>query len=171
MLTLSTATAAAVAAPSTAPRYLMLIESTPALRLTNGATCTWGGHTWTASAFFVDSIEALPSGGTRGTLQFLNHDLAFGALVLTGAADLPVTIWAVYGDGPHAADDPVLELTGAIDEAEIVGVTRVRMTIEATASEYSHLPRHRVAPPVFNHLPPAGTTFTWGGETYELVSR
>jgi hypothetical protein len=107
-------------------------------------------------------------GKQTGSLDLINTDLAYSALVLNeGVADRGVRIWKFYGDNP-ATLDPVSVFDGVADEADI-GPDAVHITLVGQNNKTLYAPRRFIGPGTgFNHLCPAGTKITWGGQTYIL---
>ena len=165
---LSSHLSTSVAAISTQPRYLVELGT---LRLTDGNTTTWNGHTWTSYPGMIVSFgEAGLSGQQSGSLVFPNHDLAISALVFSGdAADLPVSIWGVYGDGPHGVNDAALLATSFLDGASLVG-NQAELQFGGASADGQTFPKLRVLPPTFKYLLPAGTEIWVGGIVIRIES-
>lgn len=164
--TLSTHVAGAVAAPVTEPWHLVQVG---ALRLTDGPTTLWQGHWWQSlPGLEVAGIRADGSGLTRATLRIPNHGgLGAGLLFAAGGEDTPVTVWQVYGPGPHADTDAEILAEAVLDGGEAEGEW-AEIALASADADSREMPRWRVAPPVFNHLPPAGTRIEWAGEVLIL---
>ena len=164
--TLSIVTAAGTSAAMTEPWWLVEIV---ALRLTDGPTTMWDGQTYQAlPGLEVASLSIDAGGFARGTLRLPDHNGAgTGLLLSAGDDDVIVRLWQTTGPGPHAADDPVL-----IAECVLDGGTSdngwADLALASADDDNREQPRWRVAPPVFNHLPPAGTRIEWGGEVLIL---
>ena len=111
---LSTHVADAVSAPVTEPWHLVRIGSD--VRVTDGPTTTWGGETWQAlPGLEVTGLSADGSGLTRATLRVPSHTGLGLGLLFAGVDDTPVTVWLVYGPGPHGEDDAALLGEAVID--------------------------------------------------------
>jgi hypothetical protein len=119
MRTLTGPTDAATQLTITQPGWLVELGFATLLRLSSRNDQSWGGYTWTGSRIKrLSGLSADGSGGQSGTLELINTDLAYSALVLgEGAADKTVRVWKFYGDNP-ASDDPVAVFDGVIDTAE-----------------------------------------------------
>lgn len=162
MRTLTTATQTATEQTITAPAFLVEIVWGTIIRLSSRADQSWGGNSWTGGR--LGRVQV----GEAGSIELINSDLAYSALVLNeGAADIGCRIWKFYGDNP-AEDDPVLVFDGVTDGADI-GPDRVRLTLARQSARTLFSPRRFIGPMTgFNHLRPAGSKATWGGQTYIL---
>ncbi|AUN95870.1 hypothetical protein [Pseudazoarcus pumilus] len=164
--TLSTATAAGTSTATTEPWWLVELDT---LRLTDGPTTTWDGLAFQSlPGLEVTGLTIDASGFARGTLRLPDHNgTGTGLLLAAGDEDLPVRIWQVTGAGPHAPEDPVL-----IAECVLDGGTSddgwAELALAPADADNREQPRWRVAPPIFNHLPAAGTRIEWGGEVLIL---
>ena len=162
MRTLSEATEASTEALTTKPGWLVeLFWATP-LRLSSRGNISWRDRSWVP-----DTLVAV-STGEGGYIELANSNLAYSALVMNeGVADVGCQIWKFYGDAP-GADDPVLIFDGVLDRAEI-NHKAVKITLAQESSRTKMAPRHRIdASGGFNHLRPAGTRISWGGQVYVL---
>lgn len=162
MRALSTATATATAATITTPAYLVEIAWSSIVRLSSRGDQSWGGLAWTGGR--LGKVD----GRDGGSVEVINSDLAYSALVLNeGIADVGVRVWAFYGDNP-AASDPVLVFDGVGDGADI-GADRVKISLASDGARTLYSPRRFVGPSIgLNHLRPAGTRISFGGEVYTL---
>ena len=151
--------AASIALATTEPWHLVQAGD---LRLTDGPTTTWAGSTWLAYPGLVVEGEGMDgSGQSSGVVRLPNHDGAISGLVFAGGAtDIPLRVWTVYGDGPHALTDAVLLTDGLLDGASIVGVN-AELEYTGIGGDARLLPRLRVSPPTFNFLPAEGTVLRW----------
>lgn len=148
------ATATAAAEDITAPILLVRMGFDVPARITTGATVNWsaGGGTFSEASF-----EFQP--GEEPVLSIFNENIALGVSVLTdGTAGRELKVWGAYrasGAGSSLAGytEPVLIFSGEMGEAEIGDVVVIR------GHRWGPLfsPRRYVAPPLFNHLPQAGT--------------
>jgi hypothetical protein len=161
MKTLTAPTLAEVANTATTPAYLVEMVYSSVLRLSSRGDQSWSGYAWTGGR--LGKIAVAES----GTIDIINSDLAYSALVLNeGAADIGCRVWKFYGDNP-AAGDPTLVFDGVIDGADI-GASAVRMSLSSRNRTY-YSPRRFIGVATgFNHLSPAGTRVTWGGQTMSL---
>lgn len=87
----------AIARAGTAPGWLIEIATTPRLRYSTRGTLDYGGYTWTGGATLDGAGASGLDSGAR--LGLPNTDNAASALALTELVrDVPVTVWAYYGD-------------------------------------------------------------------------
>ncbi len=167
MRTLTPAQIADTAATATAPGYLIELNFPTVLRLSSRQDQSWGGYTWTGGRIArISGIASDGRGEQRATLDLINTDLTYSALVLAdGVADTGCRIWTFYGDNP---DDATLVLDGVLDAAEI-GMDRVSINVVGQNIRTATFPRRRIGRGIgINQLRPAGTKVTWGGQTYIL---
>lgn len=162
MKTLTLATQGATEQPITTPGFLVEIAWPTIVRLSSRAAVSWGGQAWLSGR--LGKVQAKDG----GTLELMNGDNAYSALVLNdGAADIGVRVWTFYTDTP-AEDDPVLVFQGVADGADLAQ-DRVRLTLAAENARTLFSPRRFINRAAgFNHLRPAGTKITWGGQTITL---
>lgn len=166
---LTAATIAETEKTVTTPAYLVEIGFSTILRLSSRNDQSWSGYTWTGGRLGrVSGLNWDGKGQQNGEIAIVNSDLAYSALVLNeGVADRRVRIWKFYGDNP-ATLDPVAVFDGVADEASI-GPDAVRLTLVGENTRTLYAPRRFIGPATgFSHLCPAGTKFTWGGQTYIL---
>lgn len=145
----------------TTPAYFVQVDFTTTLRLSSRGDQVWNGYTWTGGR-----LGKVQAGSTGGQLELLNSDLLSGALVLNeGIADRAIRVWSFDGDNPLSA---VMIFAGVGDKAEI-GADRVRITLVTENRRTLYSPRRFVNSVTgFNHLLPAGTKVSWGGQTLIL---
>lgn len=162
MKTLSTNTQTDVTAVITTPAYLVELAYSSPVRLSSRGAQSWGGIIWIGGNLGKLSI------GDSGSIELLNTDLAYSALILNeGAADIGCRVWKFYRDNP-ASNDPVLIFDGVTDGASI-DKDRVRVKISQENSRTLYSPRRFIGPSSgFNHLRPAGSRITWNGQTFVL---
>lgn len=146
----------------TTPGWLVEIVWSTILRLSSRGDQAWAGYSWIGGRLGEVKI------GQSGSLDIINSDLAYSALVLNeGAADIGCRVWKFYADNP-GDDDPVLMFDGVLDGADIAG-DKVRLALAQDNSRTLYSPRRFIGPGTgFNHLRPAGSRFTWGGQTITL---
>ncbi len=169
MRALSSSTQAETEKTVTTPAFLVEIAFSTILRLSTRGDQSWNGYAWTGGR--VGKISGLQwdgQGRQSGGIELINSDLAYSALVLNeGVADRGVKIWKFYGDNP-ALDDPVAVFDGVADDATI-GPDAVRIGLVGERASTLYAPRRFIGPATgFNHLSPAGTRLSWGGENYTL---
>nr|SPS06208.1 protein of unknown function [Candidatus Nitrotoga fabula] len=145
----------------TTPAYFVEIAFSTVLRLSSRGDQLWNGYTWTGGR-----LGKVQAGNTGGQIELMNSDLLSGALVLTeGIADRAIRVWTFEGDNPGSA---VMIFAGVGDKAEI-RADRVRITLVTENRRTLYSPRRFVgAVSGFNHLLPAGTKVSWGGQTLIL---
>ena len=185
MKTISSATTTALAQPITAPGYLIRLDF-PAITAMSLSASTqyystlsdisWddtpggGGtvHTWTGTDASVSGLSQDGGGSANAQLTLGNTDYAIGAAVLLrGAADIPVNLWAVYSTTP-AQPDPVQVFSGVTDGADIA-LDKVTFTLVAQNNNTMQAPRVFIKKDSgFNFLQPEGTKVVWGNEIFEL---
>ena len=169
--TLTSKVDTAIAQTITRPRLLIEIGWSATVRLSTAEAVTWNGYTWAQSGARVERIGS--TGGTNAalTLSLPNHSAAYGAIALSeGLADIPVSIWALYGASPFVAADGVKLFDGQMNGGSI---TLERVTINCIAMRAATMfaPRLSLQPPVCNHLLPTGAVLSWNGDTYILERR
>lgn len=169
MRTLSAPTDTATQATITTPAYFVRLGFSTVVRLSSRGDQSWDSQTWTGGRLGkIGGLSWDGKGGQRGTLEIINTDIVYSALVLNeGVADRTAEIWKFYGDNP-ALSDPVKVFDGVMDEADI-GADFVRITLIGENARTLYSPRRFIGPATgFNHLSPAGRKITWGGQPIEL---
>ena len=76
-----------------------------------------------------------------------------------------------YGILSTEAGDPILLLDGIMTAAEQSGDGQISVSVVHAAQVNRWAPRHRLLPPVCNHLPAPGSTITWGGGSFTIEAR
>jgi hypothetical protein len=156
-------------APVRTPGYLVELLFSVPLRLSTRGDQSWNGYTWTGGR--IGKISGLASDGRgeqKGRIELINSDLAYGALVLNeGWADRGCRVWEFYGNNPA---DARLVLDGVGDVAEINPDSgRVSLSVVGESLRTAQFPGRVIGRATgFNHLKPAGSKLTWGGQTYIL---
>ena len=147
------------------PFWLVYIGFGTPLRYSSGATVTWNSLTWTAQ----DLVVTVAPDKNTGTLRIQNTDYVFGGLVLTnGIADVPITIYQLYGDAPYAVADAEV-LFGGVGSPARPGLRWVVVGLELAPTAGMFSPRVRCTREIgFHHLPPDGMTVSLNGENYTL---
>lgn len=166
MRALTTAQSTATTGPATAPRYLVRIDlTTGTVYWTTGPRCVWSDAVWSAGGIEVRGLSS------RGcAIRVPNHDNAASALVLGDTNDVreaPVSVWAVSGPEPYAADDPQLLFVGAIDGTEIDDWVTLSCVPEGDAVGYS--PRVSLGMFLAEDATPPGTKIRWDNTVLILV--
>ena len=156
----------------TEPLFLIeLFFNSVTLRYSTRQTVTYNGNQYMGnSGAQVNGINALPGGGMQADIELTNFDRTISALVLNEKIQyVGVKIRKGYGSGATLAADVVMpRFIGVISEIPSIGETVViRCRADNINTQFS--PRTLIGPPVFNHIPKAGTIITWGGESYELT--
>lgn len=159
--TLATSLVTDTAKRITSPGYLVELDFSTPLRLSTRGDQSYDGKIWTAGRLGEVKVSA-----DGGQIEIMNGDLAASALILNeGATDRAISIWKFYADNPA---DVVQVFAGVCDSSEI-GPDRVRIRLVAENRRTLYSPRRFIGQATgFNHLLPAGTRITWGGETYVL---
>jgi hypothetical protein len=155
---------------STTPAFLVEMDFSTTLRLSSRGDQAWNGYTWTGGRLFsVSGLKWDGKGQQSGALAIINSDLAYSALILNeGVADRRIRIWKFYGDNP-AASDPVEVFYGVGDESDLSDPDMVRISLVGDNTGTINAPVRFIGPGTgFNHITPAGTRITWGGQTYTL---
>jgi len=163
MRTLDANTLAAVGADVTRPVYLVRLGFNVITRLTTGETVNWSaeGGTFTAASF-----EVAPG----PEISIFNENKAFGVTVLTdGTAGREMRIWQAYRASGATSSlpghtEPELLFVGLMGPA-VIGA---KVVITGKRIETQYTPRQYVAPPLFNHLPKAGTVIEMPGQKVVL---
>jgi len=169
MITLTAATEAETQKSITTPAYFVQIDFSSVIRLSSRGDQSWNGEAWAGGRLGKISGLSWDGKGTQsGSMEIINTDLAYSSLVLNeGVADRTVKIWKFYGDTPATAD-PVAVFDGVADEADI-DADRVRILLSSSKTKTLHAPRRFIgAATGFNHLAPAGTRISWGGQVFVL---
>ncbi|MFA7278906.1 MAG: hypothetical protein WC100_02315 [Sterolibacterium sp.] len=170
MKTLSAATIAEAALTVTRPGYLIQIGYSTALHYSTLGTISWNSLTWTGADVKVTGVSQDGKGAAAAGLSVGNTDGAMGAIVLSeGAADIAVSIWAVYA-GATASGDPVQVFGGVTDGAQI-DLDKVVFSLSPQGNDTLYAPRMFINQlNGFNWLKPGGSIIQWGSETYTLPS-
>lgn len=157
--TLTTATAQTV----TQPGYLVELNFSTVLRLSTRGDQSWNSLPWTGGR--LGKVRVTDGGGT---VDVINTDLAAGALALNeGVADMPIRVWAFHTDNPDLAD--VVPVFYGVGDGVEIGDDAIRIRLAADGRRTSYTPRRFVnAAAGFNHLLPAGSRISWGGEVFIL---
>ena len=157
----------------TQPGYLVLLGYSTPLYLSTLGDITWtppGGssHTWKGTDAKVPGLSQDGKGSSSASLVLGNTDGAIGVLVLTeGAADIEVSIWAVYA-GATASGDPVQVFGGVMDGADIAA-DKVTFVLVPQGNQTLESPRFFISQVNgFNWLKPADSVIHWGTGTYTL---
>lgn len=169
MKTLTSALLTELGLASTRPGYLISLGYSTTLRLSTIGNITWNSLDWIGEGVSVRVSNVLQNGQGANTcmLELGNTDLVYGALVLLeGAADIPVTIYAVYA-GASAVADVVQVFSGVTDGANISD-TKVSLTLVSQNNSTLYSPRVFINKPKFNFLQPPNTKVVFGSETFIL---
>ena len=144
----------------TRPTFLLQLDYPSPSYLSSAGTLTVLSQTWTRTAMQIKSITE-----DRLSIDIDNTDLAQSALILNNTIDgLPVTLYVAYSDAP--TDDEVITIwTGNITGAPAINLQSVTYEASGMDEGNSFMPRYRMTPPYFNHMPAAGSTLVWGDNT------
>lgn len=171
MRTLTASTTTEIEKTGTTPRFLVELGTTPITRHSTRETLTYDGQTWTGFDIHVDSIDIDKNGGQSASLRVSRHNNAMAALLFDGSAEMTCRIWMLYGDGPTWAPADGNQLfDGVVDGLEING-NYIAITAIDLMSKTEFAPRITLAPPLANHLPPAGKKIRIGPVVYVLEPR
>lgn len=163
--TLNAAALTAVAAPVTAPGYLVAITSTynEVLRYSTRGTLTYNSATW------VGGARVMRQSPTDWSLSLPNTDNAASALVLSDDLErATVSVWSYLANA--SPPQAVLLFSGYVNQVLRVTAQQVDIGLAAVSLGRSWLPDVILAPPLLRHMPPPGTAITWGGKVYYLES-
>lgn len=163
----STGTAAEIVKTITQPHNLVKIAYDTPLYYCSSGDVTWDGQVWAGQDITLSNLN--PDKGT-GTLIIGDVSGVFGALVLQyGIADVPITIWRLYGAGPWATGDEELLFAGVGGGVDWRPKKSVKIDLQPAANRMMFSPRIVIAASLgLNHLPVEGQAITWEGETYIL---
>lgn len=169
MRTLTANQLSEVAKASTAPVYLIWIDVGTGLRFSTRQSVTWDGNSYSGGVARLTNLDLRPIRSTI-TLVAANHDNAVSALVLGNyVGDQAAKVWAVYGTGASIATaDPVLIFDGVVERVPKGDRREVEIILSDASSSGYNTPKHVIAPPLCNHIPPQGTVITWGGESFSI---
>ncbi|PUB82372.1 MAG: hypothetical protein DBP02_15070 [gamma proteobacterium symbiont of Ctena orbiculata] len=171
MRNLSATVSTAVAQDSTTPVYLVELGYAPAIRLSTVGDVSWNGQNWIDSGVEVRSIRQTKGGGQTASLRLLNHDNAYGALVLgNGIRDIPVDIYQLYGSDPYAVDDAEHLFSGVISGVPSID-DYVTMTLVSDGVLTARTPRVQLSSFLGEDMPIPGTRILWNGDSLVLESR
>lgn len=168
---LSAVVSSSVVQAGTVPIYLVSLGYTPIIRLSTNGTRVWNGQTWSDSGVKVSQLRRTSGGGQAGSIQLPNHDNGFGAIVLgAGIRDIPVDIYQVYGDAPHAAADAEHLFSGHIDAVPSID-DFVSMSLISAGAVVQRTPRITLATFLGSSMPVPGTRIVWAGDVLVLESQ
>jgi len=170
MKTLTTALIAELNLTVTRPGYLIELGYSPTLRMSTLSDLSWNGQTWIGWDAKVSGVSLDGKGVNKATLTLGNTDTTISAVVLgVGAADIPVSIWAIYA-GATALGDAVQVFSGVMDGCTI-DADKVRFTLSPQGTQTLESPRVFISNLTgFNWLKPAGSVVTVGTDNFALKS-
>ncbi len=147
----------------TTPAYFIELQWPIPIRLATRGPQTWDGKEWVGGR--VKNLTL----GESGVIELVNTDLAYSAMILLyGATDVPCKIWKYYDDNPSATD-PHLLFDGATSGSPEITVDTAKIKLVRFSTRTMYSPRRFIGPTTgFSRLKPAGSTITWGGQTYVL---
>ncbi|MGV6858448.1 MAG: hypothetical protein ACWA5X_05690 [bacterium] len=169
MRDLPAALSARLSLPVSQPCVLAQLElEHQVLRLCSRESVTWGGYTWEAGRCQLADMKDQPGAAQSADLLIDNADYAFTDLfTLADPRGSAVSVWVADGSGTLQIDQAVLVLEGEMDAVpQIDAVIRCSLSSAGRLREFS--PRHRLLPPLCNHLTAPGTIVDWGGERIVL---
>lgn len=165
---LTAATQAATESSFSDAAFFVEIHFSTILRLSSRNDQSWNGFTWTGGRIAkVGGLKWDGKGQHSGFIDLLDVDTLYTALILNeGIAGRLVRTWKFYGDNP-APSDPVEVFYGEGNEADLSNPAIAHITLIGKTPDSS--PRRVIGPATgFNHITPAGTSITWGGQTIKL---
>lgn len=146
----SSATDTEVVKAVTQPFYLVHLGFNVPVRYSSMAQVTYASLLWQAA-----SVRLSMPGSGSWSVEIFNDGYLLGQTVLTqGTAGRTAKVYQLHGAGPWAESDGELLLDGEMGEATIEGAV-VRIALKRRAPQKT--PRLYIGPPVFRHVPPAGT--------------
>jgi hypothetical protein len=169
MKSLSSALAAALAAPVQRPALLVEIAFSGMVRWTSADTLTWNGYTWSPRNIRLDGLQTGPL-QVSGTLVIGNADDEIGTLVLSqGVQDRAVRIWAYDAAATSAGD--VVWLADAVAAGGQVSASEVRIPLRHKA-DLLYSPQTYINEAAgFTQLMPGGTVLRINGVDMRLERR
>lgn len=185
MLPLSSVQQSILEQASTQPTYLVDIEwdgesfswSTRGEHIVAGAIYTSGdvgvrgAQSWRSASIAMvptaENVQAMLVG------DWVGNPCVISLLPIKYHPQIVVPGYAVedYGFFGTETGDPIILLDGVLCAAEYSGNGPITLSVRHRATMGQWAPRTRLSPPICNHLPTPGTTFTWAGETYTLEAR
>ena len=171
MRTLSTPTANGTTAVVTLPGYFVQLFFPTVLRISSRGTKSWGGYSWTETAFEVSSASIdSNSAVATASINFNNSDKVFSARILSeNVLGLTCQIYKYYGESPGTLD-PVLIFHGVVESFDISSDSNVRLSLTMDAATV-RCPRTYVTPDAgFNHVPVNGQFVWFKDRHYKLVA-
>lgn len=154
----------------TRPVYLVELGFRLPMHLSSGVDGDWDGKDWLSAPVTVSELVTDATGNAALTLTFANHDLIYGALILSEPVDdIPIKVWITYLEVNDDFAEPILLMDGFKDGAEI-GAS-VNLHVVSRTTRYGTSPRVICAPPLMNHLPTSGTVLMSGNVRYEINTR
>lgn len=139
--------ATAAALDITRPFWIVDIGFATPLRLSSRGAMTVGGNVYAAAQMTVD----VDSRRQTGTIALFND-----GYTIPTTARIAVAVYMGYG-----VDVTAFSALEQIHDGVLGGVAvatdQIRLALQPHAPKF--MPRQRVRPPIFNHLPPPGTEF------------
>lgn len=150
---------AQLTATVTDPGHLIYLGFSPARYYATKATVTTLSQTWQiGSGIKIDFVNHL-----EARFSMRNTDASVTSMVAgVVLADIPCQIYSIYASFTALLFDGFLDGSPDLAEDEVL--------FEARAASFSkYAPAERIAPPVFNHLMPAGFEIRWGSDVVLVV--
>ena len=170
MRTLTAKVAAATAQTITAPHYLVALHFSTPLYLASRPGVVWNGISWVQGDFSVHNLTTR-RGGQQGEIRLVDHDGAYGAVVLNEEVrGAKVEIWALYGEPPYADEDPQPLFCGVVHGVPEIG-DLVRLSLSTANGIASRLPNIPLAVFLGEDMPAPGTVIHWAGGSVVLEAR
>lgn len=174
---------AALSRRETRPIYLVDIEVDGQEYLCTNGTYTVNGNTYIGADVGITSIENWSAARIKllvnpaRVAQFVSQSWRYGtcAIYLLPSTYDPEIYQDDYVEDDYAIQgevlaDPILLIDGELTSA-MMGSDKIEFTIANRVSVGKWLPGLRIAPPICNYLPKAGTVIVWEGDNYTLEAR
>ena len=185
MLTLSAIQEAILAQAATQPTYLVDINWGGGIqRWSTRGDHTVGGIAYTggqigvrgAANWRTASIALVPTAEHAATLALGDWIGASCVVSLYPIKYHPQIIEAGYVEASYGyigteTGATITLIDGVLSAGEYSGNGPITLSVRHWATVGRWAPRTRLSPPICNHLPAPGTTFTWAGEVYVLEAR
>lgn len=118
------------------------------------------GETLVEGDTFSDADLEVSIRGNKLSVDMHNTNAAIGDIFLSNVtAGRPVHVWKCYVEDDGVSRTPLIQrFEGEIGSVRVGEYVR----IDAERVQPRKVPRLRILPPAFNHIPPAGTRFDTG---------
>ena len=153
-----------LASDATAPIYLIDIDLTGEQHLSTNGTHLIDTTLYESGEVSLQSID-----GFETARIFIPRTAERDAAILAGGwRGKECRIWLLPSEGGEepTQGERILLLDGVLDAAESLEWAEVTVVHRAFLARWA--PWIRIAPPIANHLPPAGSVLEWEGERVTL---